>query len=605
LTGSVFGGQQPIAGAHVYLFAANSTGYGQASVSLLDSAKTGNVDSVGAYVLTDAGGGFSITGDYTCVAGSQVYLYALGGNSGSGVNSAAGLMAALGNCPSVGNFSSSLFIMVNEVSTVTAAYAMAGFATDARHVSSSGTALAQTGIANAFANAANLADISTGAALASTPAGNGTVSQSEINTLANVLAACVNSTGAVTGPTNATPCYTLFTSALSGGTTGTQPTDTATAAINMAHNPGANVASLFGLASGTPPFAPNLVAQPNDFTVVLNFTGGGLYYPHAIVIDGAGNAWVANYDKLSKFSSSGVAISPTGGYTGGGMGLPNKIAVDPSGNAWVTNPGSNCISEFSNTGVAISPAGGYTGGGLNSPTEIAIDGSGNAWATNYSGKSLTELSNSGTALSPGTGYTGGGLDVSFGIAIDGTGNVWATGSSNIAEFSNSGIAISPAGGYISSGVNFRGGTAIDSFGNVWVASTSPIYCVLYCVSKFSSTGAMTSGSPFSSASLNQPQSVAVDGSGNVWISNSGSGTSISVTEFSNSGAAISPAAGYIYIGGGLAGAQGLAIDGSGNVWIASGSGGNIVTITEFIGAATPVVTPLAVGVKNNSLGTRP
>ena len=99
------------------------------------------------------------------------------------------------------------YVVVNEVSTVAAAYAMAGFATDALHVGSSGTALAQMGIANAFANAANLETIGTGVALATTPAGNGTVPQAEINTLANILAACVNSNG--TG----SACSTLFANA--------------------------------------------------------------------------------------------------------------------------------------------------------------------------------------------------------------------------------------------------------------------------------------------------------------------------------------------------------------------------------------------------------
>ena len=48
----------------------------------------------------------------------------------------------------------------------------------------------------------------------------------------------------------------------------------------------------------------------------------------------------------------------------------------------------------------------------------------------------------------------------------------------------------------------------------------------------------------------------------------------------------------------------MALDGSGNVWV---SGGNSFqgSVVEFIGAAVPVVTPLAVGVKNNMLGTRP
>ena len=175
-----------------------------------------------------------------------------------------------------------------------AAYAFAGFATDATHVSSSGTALAQTGIANAFANAANLATLATGAALATTPAGNGTGPQSEINTLANVLAACVNTNGAVTGPTTPTTCYTLFTNALSGGTTGIQPTDTATAAINIAHNPGASVATLYGLASGTPPFGPGLGAAPNDWTIAIKFTGGGMGSPGDVARDGAGNVWITN-----------------------------------------------------------------------------------------------------------------------------------------------------------------------------------------------------------------------------------------------------------------------------------------------------------------------
>lgn len=96
LTGSVHGGQQAIIGAHVYLMAANTTGYGSASVSLLNWTLTGHTDTVGGYVLTDGGGNFTLTGDYACTAGTQVYVYALGGNAGSGVNPAAGLLAALG-----------------------------------------------------------------------------------------------------------------------------------------------------------------------------------------------------------------------------------------------------------------------------------------------------------------------------------------------------------------------------------------------------------------------------------------------------------------------------------------------------------------------------
>src|ERR1017187_1491211 len=270
--GSVHGGQQPIVGAQVYLLAANTTGYGQPSVSKLSAMSTGYSSSLGAYVPTAPDGSFTITGDYSCTPNTQVYLYSLGGSQGGIANPAAGLLAALGNCPSSGNFlSSTPFIAVNEVSTVAAAYAFAGFATDATHVSSSGTPLAQIGIANAFANATNLAGISTGAALAVTPAGNGTAPQSKVNTLANIIAACINSTGP-----SFTACSTLFSNAESAGAAGTLPTDTATAAINIAHSPGSNVANLYALSTATPPFSPALAAQPFEFTVSLSFTGGGL-----------------------------------------------------------------------------------------------------------------------------------------------------------------------------------------------------------------------------------------------------------------------------------------------------------------------------------------
>jgi hypothetical protein len=241
---------------------------------------TGNSDSVGAYVATTSNGSFTMPAGYACSAGTQFYLYALGGTSGSSTNAASWLLAAVRNCPNAGSF-----FTVNEATTIAAAYAFAGFALDATHVSSSGTALAQLGIANAFANAANLASPSAGAALATTPAGNGTAPQAEINSLANILANCVHSAS----------CATLFATATSDGTSaGAHPAETATAAINIAHHPEANIAGLYALASLSNVFVPALGAVPNDLTIALNLPGGGLQSPNGIAIDGYGAVWIAN-----------------------------------------------------------------------------------------------------------------------------------------------------------------------------------------------------------------------------------------------------------------------------------------------------------------------
>ena len=618
LTGVVHGGQNPISGAHVYLFAAaagasgaGAAAYGgsgiaastsNASVSLLNTAVTGHSDSLGAYVLTGSDGSFTISGDYTCTAGQQVYLYALGGDPGlgTGANAAAGLMAALGSCPTGGNFlsgtSSISYIVVNEVSTVAAAYAMAGFATDATHVGSSGTALALTGIANGFANAANLETIGTGVALATTPTSAGSeVPQAEINTLANILASCVNSNG--TG----SACSTLFANAESAGTSGTVATDTATAAINIAHNPGSGIAALYGLASGTPPFGPTLTAQPGEFSISLTFTRGGLNNPFGIAIDGTGAVWVANYrgNSITELSSSGAFLSGSSGYTGGGLNYPDGIAIDGSGSAWITNGLGNSITELSSTGAVLSGAGGYTGGALSAPIGVGIDGSGNVWAASTAlVGSVTELSSAGTILSGSTGYTGGGLSYAYPLAIDSSGNAWIANQipGSVTEISSSGSFLSGASGYTGGGMSLATGIAIDSSGDAWVSISGGSKVV-----ELSSSGAILSGiSGYSAYFMSWPNAIAIDGSGNVWIADR---FGPSLAEFSSTGAILSPS-GY----GGSSSVTinsypyGVAIDGSGNVWV-SYQGTNAVA--EFVGVGTPVVTPLAAGVKNNMLGTRP
>lgn len=629
IKGAVYGGQSPISGAHVYLLAANTAANAGPGLAATSSNKStslitvGSTDSVGTYVTTDPNGNFTITSDYTCTGGQQVYLYALGGNPGltAGTNNAsAGLMAALGACPgtvgTTGNtFSSGLFVQMNEVSTVAAAYAFAGFATDATHVSSSGTTQAKVGIANAFANAANLETLSTGVALATTPtaSGSSTVPQSEINTLADILAACVNTTGTVT---SSTPCYTLFTNALSGGTTGTQPTDTATAAINIAHNPAANISALYGLAATNPPFV-GLSAQPNDFTIVLSFIGGGIAGngPQGIAIDGSGNVWTANpglsvssVGTVTELAGSGQALSVTG-YIGGGINRPFGLAIDNStpANVWVTNYNGNSVTELNSSGTA-SGSSPYTAGSMNQPVGIAIDGTGNLWIANNGNGSVTELTSSGTAHS-GTPSTGGGLSTPYGIAVDISGNAWVanTTGSSVSEFTSSG-GVHAGAPYSGGGIGNSVGVAFDSSGNAWISNK------IGSVTELNSTGTASAGSPYSGGGLSSintagPGLIAIDGAGNVWVANIDGGGNAnshsgSITELSNSGTAISGSNGYTGASASssdlIVNPVGIAVDPSGNVW--ASCSGNVV---ELVGAATPVVTPLSAAVATSKYGTRP
>src|SRR6202035_4005673 len=143
-------------------------------------------------------------------------------------------------------------------------------------------------------------------------------------------ATCVNSSSS-----SSTACTGLFSNA--PGTT--TPTDTATAAINMAHNPAANVTALYGLSSADVEFAPALTAQPNDFTLVIYFNAGT---PGSgpMVGDASGNMWWSD-TVVDLVNHEGYDPTPSN-FINGNTGyavpyFPTAIALDINGDLWSVN----------------------------------------------------------------------------------------------------------------------------------------------------------------------------------------------------------------------------------------------------------------------------
>jgi streptogramin lyase len=584
--GVVHGGQNPISGAHVYFYALGGTGYGQPAVSLLTSGTQDSNNNY--YVTTGSDGSFSITGDYTCPVANaypSTYLLAIGGDSGSGNNSAISLVAPAGNCTST-NFTSE-YVIVNEITTISAIYAAQGFITDLTHVSAPNTALAQTALGSI--DTGNLYD-SNSTARTTTQGGNGTVPQTEINTLANILAACVNSNGAVTGPTNPSPCYTLFNNAPSAGVNPTIPTDTGTAALNIARDPGGqngvNIANLFSLQTAGAAFQPDLPAVPNDFTIAITYTATpALNSPAGLAIDGSGDIWVANNagNSLTEFGSDGSYIQTV---TTGGLKGPSQIAIDGSGNLWVSNfaSGINTISEFSSSGVANSSSP-FSGGGLTTPEGLAVDAQGHLWVANSGANILSEFNVSNGSPVSSTGITTASLDSPDFVAVDDNGDVWITnsGNSSVSLWQPGFGSLYTGFPYSDGGLNSPRGVAIDSNNNAWIANRGA-----NVASEFANTGP-DSSSGYTVGGLNGSLGIAVDSSDHVWIVNRVGNT---VTELASNGSALSPSTGFYGAGSTtpILNTPGwVAIDLDGNVWVTN-SGGN--TLVEYVGAATPLVTPI-------------
>jgi hypothetical protein len=255
--GTVYGGQQPISGASVALYAAGTTGIGSASRSMLTSP-----------VTTNQNGEFDITGLYSCNPGDQVYLVGTGGNSGAGANSAIALMAALGPCATLLANQATTFINVNEVTTVGSVFALAPFMTGIQNVGAD--AAHANALAAAFATTQTLVNVANGRAL-TTSAGNGIVPQATIYSLANSIAGCINST------LSDSSCANLF--AAVGSPTASE---TIGATLNVAKNPTFNPTGVFNLASATPPFQPTLSSAPATFALTVQHPSDVLLYHNDI-----------------------------------------------------------------------------------------------------------------------------------------------------------------------------------------------------------------------------------------------------------------------------------------------------------------------------------
>jgi len=417
LQGQAMGGETPIYGAKVILWQTTSSGYPSVS-----NHTTGTTSIQLATTTTGASGSFSFTSAASCASGQFAYITLTGGDvtnhSGSPIiNNNLVLMAAVGPCSSLG---SSTWILVNELSTVAAAYALDNFMyVDATTPGSqlvyisapannnattgactgTGTSMSCTaaGLSHAFANALNLVNavgtsssLPTGLAYTAFPSNsNATVPQAVISSLGDVMQYCTNSSGGTAG--DSSPCGNFFAAATPpSGTTGTAaPTDTLTAMMNIARAPYNNVSSLFGMIPGTPPWV-GLTAAPNDWSIAIAYSqavgsGSNFGYPVWLALDAndnvfveTGNAYSPTLVGIEAMTNGGASIWSNPYATALATGATAKcasgqLAVDITGNLWqsVNVAAAGCGSPVTanNFGIYEYPAGST---GTNVATSIAL-----------------------------------------------------------------------------------------------------------------------------------------------------------------------------------------------------------------------------------------
>ncbi|MGO9789750.1 MAG: hypothetical protein ACLP8S_09725 [Solirubrobacteraceae bacterium] len=354
------------------------------------------------------------------------------------------------------------------------------------------------GLRIAAGNVPNLVDLTTGGLgpVIQDPLNSSqTTTLATFNTLADLLAGC---TTRVRGDA----CDTFFAAATPAG--GATPSDTLTAAQNIARNPSHQAERLFGLLEEfypvpagklwrEVPFVPYLSFAPSAWTLSLVYAGGGMNSLGGIAIDGEGNMWSDNnfmggaqstiWDQfgggISKTAPNGKPLSPmTVGFRGGGIDGPGfGIAIGADDKVWATSLRAKTISVFDReTGKPLSPETGYNfNGQLGSMQGIITTPNGDVWALDNEENQIVHLPKGDASKGRILGRTVDGKPVDgtlqvkgpFHLAIDQQDRIWVTNSSNtVTRFP----AEDPANaeqievGFVPRGV------AIDSLGNAWVAN---------------------------------------------------------------------------------------------------------------------------------------
>jgi len=652
VSGIIHGGQSPIQGATVNLYVTNvaATGYGQAG-TLIGTA------------TTDVHGAFTIGNPATpanCPAGQQAYITSAGGYpSGAStlVNNSTLLMAALGSCA---NVSASTSVVINEVTTVAAAYALSGFMTTsasgslyvanvsapAANNAATGTSTAAAGLAHAFLNASNIANYASGTARTQTPnisvAGatvNGTVPAVELNTLGDIMQSCVNG---VTGNASCTSLYG-FTPSISG----VAPTNTLQAFINLARNPYPSAAAmssttgLLSLVPATAAFLPDLTAVPSDWSLAVSYastTGPLSNAPYYLALDANDTAYYSTSTGTNIVGLSAYGIT-TPSYTAGTTSTAGRaIAADALGNIWVANSGTAVYQYSASAGGAPTS---YT---VTGPSYgIAIDKANNVWVSSavVSTTNVQELAQSSSYAVNYNAVTPGGFQP-YGLTIDANQNVWiapyfnggtlavvlpnlSVGTVSAPSYASSGTVGTPISATLNGSFPKPYGMVTDASGNAWYGIsgfTSVTTAGLEEVVPNSFTAPITSltpGSLIANATLgakttNMP---AIDGAGSVYLSDTSGGGALGLHVYSTTTAStatssnvLSPPSGYLGCyptsttattcpNGSVYSPHQAAIDSTGSVWTAMTSGG----FSQLIGLAAPTWPLLSIGKPGLSPGS--
>ncbi len=254
-------------------------------------------------------------------------------------------------------------------------------------------------------------------------------------------------------------------------------------------------------------------------------TSAQLYSPSGIVVDSAGNWYIADTsnNRIRMVTPAGVISTFAGTGDPAILNAPRGIAIDGSNNLYVADSGNNAVREISPAGIITSIA-----SQLNNPLSVAVDTQGSVYIADSGNNRILEVTAAGTSS------TFAKINGPLAVAVDTSGNVVVADANQIWKIASDGTATSLIGGLTS-----PGGLAFAPDGTLLIAETGA-----NVIRQFTPTGALSAiagtgtagfsgdGSAALAAGLNAPTGIAIGTSGTLLVADSANNRIRSLTPVS-------------------------------------------------------------------------
>jgi DNA-binding beta-propeller fold protein YncE len=241
--------------------------------------------------------------------------------------------------------------------------------------------------------------------------------------------------------------------------------------------------------------------------------GGQLHGPTGVALDGAGDAYVVDYqdNQVKKYDASGNFLLAWGGL-GAGNGQFNQpigVAVDTSGNVYVTDAGNRRVQKFDSSGNWLA----NSSVTLSYPTGVYVDASGNVYLSDVSLGQVEELDSSLNTVNQFTGFS-----QPWGLSQDAAGDFYVGNySGTVGQYDGSFNFITNVAGTFSSPV----GVAGDVWGNLYTVDRGANEVQEWAANDVTETAGLENsfgtGPGSGPGQFNMPYGLAVAPTGNVYV----------------------------------------------------------------------------------------